>query len=94
MFECPKCGGNKRTYNEMLKHIPLCDGANADMAQEAVIENFKKVETQVQAAAALSTQVNQIQYTEMLIHIMEKDSKKFYIFNSRTQHVTSHEVMC
>eukprot|EP00347_Sterkiella_histriomuscorum_P011771 403371155 len=93
VFSCPKCGGNKRTYNEMVKHIPVCDGANADSAQDVVIENIRKAETQ-QAIQQQIQPAQAIQYTEILIHIMEKDSKKFYIFNSRTQQVTSHEVNC
>lgn len=39
-------------------------------------------------------QVSVIQYSELLIYIMEKDSKKFYLYNSRTQGVTSHAVNC
>ena len=33
-------------------------------------------------------------YTEMNIYIMEKDSKKFYLYNSKTQNVSIHEVNC
>jgi hypothetical protein len=37
---------------------------------------------------------SQIQYSELLIYIMEKDSKKFYIYNSKTQAVSNHAVNC
>lgn len=33
-----------------------------------------------------------VQYSELLIFIMEKDSKKFYIYNSKTQAVTLNSV--
>lgn len=94
IFSCPKCLGNKRTYNEIIQHIQQCDGSNNQQDQEAAIENFRRQETANGGSrAALATPItNQIQYTEMNIHIMEKDSKKFYIYNSRTLQVTSHEV--
>ena len=40
----------------------------------------------------MNTGTQPLNYSEIRIHIMEKDSKKFYIYNTRTQSVTLHTV--
>lgn len=57
------------------------------MKYEVAIESFKKAETKIGPS-------QQLNYQEIKIHVMEKDSKKFYIYNTRTQAVTLHTVTC
>lgn len=77
VFSCPLCKDVKRTYNEINKHLQSCNGLNSDENSKVAIEKFNKVEV-------TNNQKQQINYTELLIYIMEKDSKKFYIYNSKT----------
>ena len=85
VFSCPKCKDVKRNYSEINKHLQSCDGQDQSMKDEVAIESFKRQESQKTVPTALT-------YNEIRIHIMEKDSKKFYIYNTRTQAVTLHTV--
>ena len=85
VFSCPKCKDVKRNYSEINKHLQSCDGQGQGVKDEVAIESFKRQASQVTSPQALN-------YTEIRIHIMEKDSKKFYIYNTRTQSVTLHTV--
>jgi hypothetical protein len=89
IFSCPRCQNVKRTYDEIFKHIQACQGSDPNKDQLA-LESFNKVEkSDILTKGAIDSIPL---YSELLIYIMEKDSKKFYIYNSKTQSVNLYAV--
>lgn len=88
IFTCPRCKSFKRAYVDIQNHIKGCQGIDAAMDREQVEQIYKIAEK------ATPAPIDKIpaKYSDLLIYIMEKDSKKFYIYNSKSQAVTLNSV--
>lgn len=93
VFQCPKCNSVKRTYNEMNTHMRTCDGAPAIV--QGSIPDPHAVGTPIGPISnSLISGSSQpvVPISDLMIYIMEKDSKRFFLYNTRTQSVTSNTV--
>jgi hypothetical protein len=85
IFKCPQCS-QKRSYNDMINHLKNDCGAEGGS-----LPIMKKESSLVQA----TKQVESLSVQSMKgldIYIMEKDSKKFYIYNTLDQQVHLHQI--
>jgi hypothetical protein len=77
IFKCPTCG-QKRSFVDMMKHIADCGGQTDSSNQPVLAKKESVVTTTNQQKESLSIQ----NMKGLDIYIMEKDSRKFYIYNT------------
>jgi hypothetical protein len=90
VFSCPRCMSVKRNFVEINKHIQTCDGK--DLKPGALPIEFGTPAGVQVAGQSLKVPVSPFAakgalaapLPDLMIYIMEKDSKRFYLYNTKT----------
>lgn len=99
VFSCPRCGNVKRNYSDIFNHLQKCDGQEANPDIPFPLENQSS--TPVGPGTLMPVKTQQVfgssglpgaPTNDLLVYIMEKDTKKFFIYNAKNQSVTSNTV--
>jgi hypothetical protein len=91
VFACPRCLQVKRTYTEIFKHAQQCDGVTS-LSSDVLMAQPVGAPVGAGGLMMQAPAIVPLQYPDLQIYIMEKDSRKFYLYNTKTQVVTLNTV--
>lgn len=90
VFKCPKCLKVKRNYNDIMKHCEECQEVPSEPSKHPAFRLPTSIETPIvkpmppaPAAKALG---------DLMVYIIEKDSRRFFLYNTKTQAVSTNVV--
>ena len=91
VFQCPKCQKVKRNYNDIMRHCEECQEVADPSKSPSVFRTPAGVDV---APLVKPTQPPPVAkaLSDLMVFIIEKDSRRFFLYNTKTQAVSTNVV--
>ena len=89
IFKCPSCN-YRRNYESVMKHMQTCNKGGGGASVQPMKQQLTPAQGGVEQVEVID--INEV--SPLKIFIMEKDSKKFYLYDSGAQSVSTNIIDC